>query len=996
MKNRFRSRRRHATLQAVQKLEPRRLLTISALDPSSAVVMNTSLGEIVVQLYTDGTEPATIANFLSYVSAGTYNGTVFHRVTYNGDSNSDTFGIVQGGGFTDSSGTLTPVTTNAPIVNEATTAHPNSIGTIAMARTSGQNSATSQFFFNTTDNSTVFDNNSADSTYNPYAAFGNVIRGLGIVDTIDNLSTSNSVTSSDGETLNPPETNTGAFVTINTATEEDSLTVTIGKNDAAGDHAVSFRDPSTQTGTTISLSTGTASVIFTGTNISAHSSNGTVMVTGTDLQCQQISTTNTTASSNLTFTSPGRTKHVNIGDISITGSMNSISGSGVNLTGDISATGSVKSIKLLSSSAAGTIDIDTNQVPKAPATTINIPFLSDISISSGGSITELITRQYTVDDGTTRGISAAGNISIVKDYGALEASVSAGSSDSSGNPIGGNIHSVTASQISGSIEGATIGSVTTDEFQEGTIYSSAAFSAKTFGINSVNIKGALDSGQIIATGSIGSIKAASMTGTVVQAGYDSSGTAADSFQYPVGTTGIIKSLSLKTPKGATNTSFSDSQIVAPEIDSLNLGRVATSITSGSSIALMGIQTRDLISLTATTDQKQSLDLSNVTSQTALNAIIAKRGLKLGPAAAVGTVGTGTTTTSGFISGDSYSAITLSTALATAIPANTVVTIVSGSNTQTATLSAAANIGDTSLTVTPFTANANYAAGLLVQGTQATFTTLTSGSTYSSITLNGPLATAIPSGTVVTLDAGSGTTQAVTLSADANVGDTSLTVTPFAANAAYTTTATVDGTQVFATTSGLTANASYDTLTLSSALATSLTAGTSLTITSSTDSTTTQTVTLAANANIDDTSLTVTTFTATAAFASGSTITDTTGDTIPTLSGGTETTASTGTFASAVGTATLATSIAATSPGLTSGSAYTSIALSAPLTAALTSGEILTLSSGNNSQIISLSAAGAVGDASLTTTSFTANANYPAGSTLKVAGFVFDILPAASS
>ena len=48
--------------------------------------------------------PITTKNFLSYVTAGTYNGTIFHRVTYNGDNNQDTFGIVQGGGFTGSNG----------------------------------------------------------------------------------------------------------------------------------------------------------------------------------------------------------------------------------------------------------------------------------------------------------------------------------------------------------------------------------------------------------------------------------------------------------------------------------------------------------------------------------------------------------------------------------------------------------------------------------------------------------------------------------------------------------------------------------------------------------------------------------------------------------------------------------------------------------------------------------------------------------------------------
>ena len=101
MKNRFRSRRPHAVIQAVQKLEPRQLFSISAVVPSSAVVMNTSLGEVVVQLYSD--MPTTTANFLSYVSAGSYSNTVFHRIAVDGETQlnnqTETYSVVQGGGW---------------------------------------------------------------------------------------------------------------------------------------------------------------------------------------------------------------------------------------------------------------------------------------------------------------------------------------------------------------------------------------------------------------------------------------------------------------------------------------------------------------------------------------------------------------------------------------------------------------------------------------------------------------------------------------------------------------------------------------------------------------------------------------------------------------------------------------------------------------------------------------------------------------------------------
>ena len=298
MKNRRRSPRHSAIVHAVQMLEPRQLLSVS-INHNSAVIMNTSLGEVAIEL--DSTTPITNANFLSYVTAGSYNNSVFHRIAVNGETqfqgSTETYSIVQGGGYTDTNGTLTPIATNAPITNEYSSSNPDAIGTIAMARTTGLNSATSEFFFNVSDNSTTFPN---------YAVFGNVIRGLGIVDTVDNLTPSSSVTNQ----TNFPETNTGAFVTINTATEEDTLTATIGKNDAAGDHTVTFKDPTTGASTTISLSSANATLTFTGTNLNARHESGNLVVTGTNLELQEVASTNTTAQSNLTFSPSARVDNI--------------------------------------------------------------------------------------------------------------------------------------------------------------------------------------------------------------------------------------------------------------------------------------------------------------------------------------------------------------------------------------------------------------------------------------------------------------------------------------------------------------------------------------------------------------------------------------------------------------------------------------------------------------------------------------------------------------
>lgn len=125
----------------------------------------------------DGTHaPVSVANFLAYLNSGAYKNTIFHRV-------STLYQVVQGGGYTDVSGTFTPIATNAAIALESRNGLSNTKGTIAMARTSDPNTATSQFYFNVVSNTLRFDNASQTvidfdytSADNPgYAVFGTVL-----------------------------------------------------------------------------------------------------------------------------------------------------------------------------------------------------------------------------------------------------------------------------------------------------------------------------------------------------------------------------------------------------------------------------------------------------------------------------------------------------------------------------------------------------------------------------------------------------------------------------------------------------------------------------------------------------------------------------------------------------------------------------------------------------------------------------------------------------
>jgi len=134
------------------------------------VRLSTSAGDIVVELDA-AKSPKSVANFLEYVKAGHYNGTIFHRVIENF--------MIQGGGMT---ADMKEKETRPPIPLESRNGLTNQRGTLAMARTSDPNSATAQFFINVKDND--FLNQAQARDGNGYAVFGKVVQGMDVVDKI--------------------------------------------------------------------------------------------------------------------------------------------------------------------------------------------------------------------------------------------------------------------------------------------------------------------------------------------------------------------------------------------------------------------------------------------------------------------------------------------------------------------------------------------------------------------------------------------------------------------------------------------------------------------------------------------------------------------------------------------------------------------------------------------------------------------------------------------
>jgi peptidyl-prolyl cis-trans isomerase A (cyclophilin A) len=140
------------------------------------VVMETTMGAIVVELLSDKA-PVTAKNFLDYVEMGFYNNTIFHRV--------EPGFVIQGGGYL---ANMQARPTKAGIQNESRNGLKNARGTLSMARYDDPNSATSQFFIN------LDDNTSLDATAGKwgYAVFAKVIEGMDVVDKIAAVKTSTS------------------------------------------------------------------------------------------------------------------------------------------------------------------------------------------------------------------------------------------------------------------------------------------------------------------------------------------------------------------------------------------------------------------------------------------------------------------------------------------------------------------------------------------------------------------------------------------------------------------------------------------------------------------------------------------------------------------------------------------------------------------------------------------------------------------------------------
>jgi cyclophilin family peptidyl-prolyl cis-trans isomerase len=607
----------------------------------SAVVIETTQGNIALNLL-DTTAPKTVANFLSYVNAGSYANTVIQRAVPGF--------ILQGGGFT---ADQNHISTTTPIANEFSVS--NTVGTIAMALSTDPNtqvadpaSATSDWFINDGNNAatldpqkfTVFGNvlydgmqvvndieadakGSVSPTFVPsagdppdgvlplapgynigspilptnYVLTNTIVQVIPVSFTVasDNTALVNGSVSGTDLTVVAGSGTGLAHLTI-TATDlgnnsvQEVVTVQVGAtqvtlgNGAA--RSVSFADPDGTHSQITYAGAGLATISFTGLNLSITGSATAKSLSGSPLAVT-ISTTGTSASNSaLTITGKGGANNmVDIAGIKLDGSMRSITGRNTNLTADLVAVlGSIGTLTLGSVTSA-----NINLGSGAPIR-FTVGAMNTASLFDKGAITSVTANSWT-GGGDVFG-TAIGQVRI---KGAFVGTVE-----------GKSVSSFTAASIGAgdwAITGA-VGSITTKSID--------SWRATLGTLGRLMDLGAMTSSKLNTTGNIASISAASMTGSTVFAGVAAG--AFPSSNSDFSSMATIGSLSLKG-------TFANSFIASAHFTSLSFGPI-TFANNGSPFGLAALSIKQL----KLTFGRKKITLRNVVSATQVTNVFTALGV----------------------------------------------------------------------------------------------------------------------------------------------------------------------------------------------------------------------------------------------------------------------------------------------------------------------------------------------------------------------------------
>lgn len=290
-----------ATTQAIPPVSLTSLTNTTSLDlrnyfnipgvTGTVVQLDTVVGKFNMEMYASDA-PLSVANFLNYVNSGAFNNTIIHR--------SVPGFVIQGGGYRANSN-LDSITRQAPIPLEYKL--PNVIGSVAMARTSVADSATSEWFVNVADNTTILGKNG--SSPEGYAVFARVIgTGMSVVNTIVGLPRTNLGDTTPFSTLPLYNYTAGSspqianLVAVTTATvipiypgTSGASVITFAVTSSAPTVATAAVSGSTLTVTPFSAGTATLTITATDTNGSVATSTAQVTVTSSEVPTAPAITT---------------------------------------------------------------------------------------------------------------------------------------------------------------------------------------------------------------------------------------------------------------------------------------------------------------------------------------------------------------------------------------------------------------------------------------------------------------------------------------------------------------------------------------------------------------------------------------------------------------------------------------------------------------------------------------------------------------------------------
>ena len=573
-------------------------LSSAFTDPAVSLVdFTTNLGNIDLQLTPQAT-PITVKNFLQYVNNGLYNNTVVHR--------SAPGFVIQGGGYTPDGGSIQ---TFPPIVNEFSASRPNITGTIAMAKTSDPNSATSQWFINLMDNSSSLDN---PANSGGFTVFGSVINGT--------LSTVNAIAAlpvTDGSSVNGAWTNLPVLQQVPPGALTPSNYVIVNSAQQLPESAL-FTYTATSTnptlvspsisGTGLTLNypslgaSGLANITVTATDSADGSISsqtflaavGVLPVTlGTGGE-KSVSFTNPSGqavqisyagpgSATVTFTGTGLTSTVNAKHktATVTGTANDIGLGSVTTTGT-----TAKSVLTFGGARGVSVSLGSLTTNAAIGTISGAAVTLTGDLTTGGAIGKLVLGPVT--DGAIN-------------LGGKASAITLGQVTNSGISSSAPIASLT---VKGSVAGSTI-----------TLTGTAAGKATNLG--KLVVTGTVSTSTLTSSGNLGSLSAAATAGSAFYAGV----TPANGAALPGTLAEFSSQSSIASVKIGADT--------GTDLSAFILGKVTLGLVHVSNGGVQfGIAAGSIAALSGRTDQGAKFNLKKLTTEAALTAQLAKQKISL--------------------------------------------------------------------------------------------------------------------------------------------------------------------------------------------------------------------------------------------------------------------------------------------------------------------------------------------------------------------------------